>query len=86
MEEKQILDVIDNFFLKSDNGKYINTYHEIALAETDRTHIYVMRKGDFPLWLMEKKTGLPYRKKALVDEKNFDKYEQGINSRIREEK
>ena len=86
MEEKQILDVIDNFFLKSDNGKYINTYHEIALAETDRTHIYVMRREDFPLWLMEKKTGLPYRKKALVDEKNFDKYEQGKNSRIREEK
>lgn len=86
MEEKQILDVIDNFFLKSDNGKYINTYHEITLAETDRTHIYVMRREDFPLWLMEKKTGLRYRKKTLVDEKNFDKYEQGKNSRIREEK
>lgn len=51
MEEKQILDVINNFFLKSDNGKYLNIYHEIALADTDRTHIYVMRRDDFPLWL-----------------------------------
>lgn len=56
MEEKQILDVIDNFFLKSDSGKYVNTYHEIRMADKDRTRIYVMAQTDFSGWLLGRKT------------------------------
>lgn len=51
MEEKQVLDVIDNFFLKSDSGKYLNTHHEIRMAERDRTRIYVMAQERFPAWI-----------------------------------
>ena len=86
MEEKQILDVIDNFFLKSDNGKYLNTYHEIVVAQADRTHIYVMHREEFPLWLNGEKDRLPYRKNLPAPEENFDRQRQGKNKRIQREK
>lgn len=52
IEEKHILDVVGSFFLKSDSGIYVNTYHETKLAEMDRTYLYVMPAGQFPKWIL----------------------------------
>lgn len=51
IEEKHVLDVISNFFLRSDGGLYINVYHESRLEEEDGTCICVMKQKAFPEWL-----------------------------------
>ena len=53
IEEKHVLDVISHFFLKSDSGIYVNTYHETRLHERDRTYIYVMPQEMFPEWILQ---------------------------------
>ncbi len=51
IEEKQALDLIRDFFLKSDRGDYLDTYHETVLAESDWTKIFLMKKEAFPHWI-----------------------------------
>ena len=51
LEEKHVLDVLAGFFMQSDNGLYVDTYHVTRLAEKDRTWIYVMDSCCFPAWL-----------------------------------
>lgn len=51
MEEKHVLDVISNFFLVSDGGLHVDTYHLTRMAGQDATKIYVMDAGKFPLWV-----------------------------------
>lgn len=51
MEEKHVLDVISNFFLASDGGLHVDTYHLTRMAERDATKIYVMDAEKFPLWV-----------------------------------
>ena len=53
IEEKHVLDVISHFFLKSDSGIYVNTYHETRLQEHDRTYIFVMPQETFPEWILQ---------------------------------
>ncbi len=53
IEEKHVLDVISNFFLKSDSGIYVDTYHETRLQEADRTYLYVMPQERFSEWILQ---------------------------------
>ena len=50
-EEKHVLDVLGNFFLKSDGGLYVDTYHVTRLGEEDRTIIFIMDSIGFPKWI-----------------------------------
>lgn len=49
-EEKHVLDVLANFFLKSDGGLYVDTCHMTRLGKGDATILYVMDAGCFPDW------------------------------------
>ena len=50
MEEKHVLDVISNFFLVSDGGLHVGTYHITRMADRDATKIFVMDTEKFPSW------------------------------------
>lgn len=50
-EEKHVLDVISNFFLVSDSGLYLDTYHSTRMGEMDGTRIYIMDSRLFPEWI-----------------------------------
>ncbi len=50
LEEKHVLDVISNFFLESDGGLHVDTYHITRLAGQDATRIFVIETEKFPLW------------------------------------
>ena len=50
-EEKHVLDVLANFFMATDRGLYVDTYHMTRLAEKDGTLIYVMDSNRFCGWL-----------------------------------
>ena len=49
-EEKHVLDVLSNFFLKSDGGLYVDTCHMTRLGKGDATILFVMDAGCFPDW------------------------------------
>lgn len=49
-EEKHVLDILSNFFLRSDGGLYVDTCHMTRLGKKDRTVILVMDAGCFPGW------------------------------------
>lgn len=51
IEEKHVLDALDAFFLKSDSGLCVNTYHAAALGKTDRTYLSVMPNERFAAWI-----------------------------------
>jgi len=50
LEEKHVLDVISNFFLISDGGLCVDTYHITRLAGQDATRIFIMETEKFPHW------------------------------------
>lgn len=50
-EEKHVLDVISNFFLVSDSGLHVDTYHITRMADKDGTEVYIMDTDKFPRWL-----------------------------------
>lgn len=50
-EEKHVLDVISNFFLVSDGGLYLDTYHFTRMGEQDGTRIFIMDTSLFPEWI-----------------------------------
>lgn len=51
MEEKHLLDVISNFFLVSDGGLHVDTYHITRLGDKDSTRIFLMDTERFPQWV-----------------------------------
>ena len=55
IEEKQVLDILAGFFLESDSGGSLATYHETCAGEKDGTHIYLMDRERFPDWLAKKR-------------------------------
>lgn len=57
IEEKQMLDALGMFFLVSDGGLYLNTYHTTVLGEEDQTCLFLMSQECFPQWIcaMERK-------------------------------
>lgn len=53
LEEKHILDVVGSFFLKTDSGLYLNSYHTTMLGKEDRTYLVIMENEKFPGWLWD---------------------------------
>ena len=53
IEQKQILDVISSFVLKDDSGMCCDTYNSTALADEDKTRIFIMSRDRFCTWLAE---------------------------------
>lgn len=56
IEEKHILDILANFFLFTDGGLYVDTYHMTMLAPKDKTQIYVMDSSCFHMWVQKFKS------------------------------
>lgn len=50
-EEKHVLDVLANFFMRSDGGLYVDTFHMTRLGKEDKTIIFVMDSIGFPEWI-----------------------------------
>lgn len=53
IEEKQVVDAMGTFFLTSDSGRYLDTYHTTAAGNEDRTEVFLMEKQRFPGWIGE---------------------------------
>lgn len=51
IEEKHVLDALNAFFLKTDSGLCVNTYHAAVLGEADRTYLFVVPNDRFMRWL-----------------------------------
>ena len=54
VEEKQAADALGMFFFNSDRGDCLDVFHTSAAGSRDRTYLFLMEKGRFPVWLMEK--------------------------------
>lgn len=52
IETKQVLDVINAFLLKDDNGSEIDLFHTSKMDTRDCTRIFIIEKKHFPTWLM----------------------------------
>ncbi|MCD7884732.1 MAG: DUF6100 family protein [Lachnospiraceae bacterium] len=63
IEEKQVLDLLAGYFLQSDSGLYLNTYHETRQADADRTRIFLMKSDVFPSWLASQRMGTEHIEK-----------------------
>lgn len=51
IEEKQVVDALGMFFLVSDSGLYLDTYHTSRLGDRDRTLLFLMGQTVFPQWI-----------------------------------
>lgn len=51
LEWKQFLDVAVSYLLVDDSGPLCDAYITTELGETDRTRIFIMDSGHFPVWL-----------------------------------
>lgn len=54
IEEKQAVDAMGMFFLVSDGGLYLDTYHTSILGERDRTFLFLMEPERFSRWIGRK--------------------------------
>lgn len=52
LEAKAILDMVASFFLIDDGGQYCDVYHTTQQGEKDSTILTIMKKSDFPNWIM----------------------------------
>ena len=66
MEEKQVVDAIGMFFLQSDGGLFLNTYHVTLISNQDRTVLFLMPQEWFPSWLQKESSGTDISKKSAV--------------------
>ena len=57
MEQKQAADALGMFFLVSDSGLYMDTYHTTVLGDRDRTLLYLMPAGLFGRWIEGRRQG-----------------------------
>lgn len=51
IEEKQVVDALGTFFLESDGGLYLDTYHTTVMGDGDRTKVFLMEKERFGDWI-----------------------------------
>lgn len=51
IEEKQMVDALGMFFLVSDGGLYLDTFHTSLLGTEDRTCLFLMDQEKFPQWI-----------------------------------
>ena len=66
MEEKQVVDALGMFFLQSDGGLSLNTYHVTLISNQDRTVLFLMPQEWFPSWLQKENRGTDISKKSAV--------------------
>ena len=66
MEEKQVVDALGMFFLQSDGGLFLNTYHVSVISNQDRTVLFLMPQEWFPSWLQKENSGTDISKKSAV--------------------
>lgn len=64
-EEKHVMDVLSNFFLHSDSGLFVDTFHMTRFGMGDRTIIYVMDSDRFPKWIDQYSPDFPIEKNTL---------------------
>lgn len=55
IEEKQMVDAMGMFFLVSDGGLYLDSYHTSTMGEEDRTYLFLMTQEHFPQWISSMK-------------------------------
>ena len=65
IEEKHVLDMISSFYLKSDSGLFVDTFHMTRLGTEDGTFLFVMESSRFPGWIRENSQSLDIEKEAL---------------------
>lgn len=65
IEEKHVLDIISSFYLKSDSGLFVDTFHTTRLGTEDGTFLFVMDSSRFPSWIRENSQPLDIEKEAL---------------------
>lgn len=53
IEEKQVVDALGTFFLESDGGLYLDSYHTTVMGDGDWTEVFLMDKGLFGGWIKE---------------------------------
>ena len=46
-----MVDALGMFFLVSDGGLYLDTFHTSLLGEEDRTCLFLMDQEEFPQWI-----------------------------------
>ncbi len=51
IEEKQMVDALGMFFLSSDGGLFLDTYHTTILGERNRTFLFLMEPERFSRWI-----------------------------------
>lgn len=62
IEEKQVVDALGTYFLLSDNGLYLDTYHTTARGERDCTFLFLMDRDRFPGWIVKRQPPAPVSK------------------------
>ena len=65
IEEKHVLDIISSFYLKSDSGLFVDTFHMTRLGTEDGTFLFVMEQADFQVGSV-KTASLGYRKRSTL--------------------
>lgn len=56
IEEKQIVDALGMYFLVSDGGLYLDTYHTTIWGERDRTSLFLMERDQFCGWIYKRQS------------------------------
>lgn len=54
IEEKQVVDALGMYFLVSDSGLHLDTYHTTILGERDCTFLFLMEYNQFPKWICKR--------------------------------
>lgn len=68
IEEKQMVDALGMFFLVSDGGIYLDTFHTSLLGEEDKTCLFLMEQELFPQWINRLEQSRNLSKKSDVRE------------------
>ena len=55
IESKQVVDALGMYFLVSDSGLNLDTYHTSVWGERDRTFLFLMGRGRFSEWIDRRK-------------------------------
>lgn len=71
IEEKQVVDALGTYFLLSDNGLYLDTYHTTARGERDCTFLFLMDRDRFPGWIVKRQPPAPVSKNETVSAMEF---------------
>lgn len=56
IEEKQVVDALGIYFLVSDGGLFLDTYHTTTLGERDCTFLFLMEQDRFSEWICKRQS------------------------------